>query len=89
MNIYVILHFEHRNDVTIIVKLLFRDKSHRRGNRYSSNKCFIDFIKNRTKAAKSGAVCRNTSQVVKLKMHLLQHLLIFQSWNNVTSNAKW
>ena len=33
------------------------------------------------------AACRNTSQIVKLKMHPLQHLLVFQSWHNVTSNA--
>ena len=36
---------------------------------------------------KNGAVCRNTLQVVKLKMDLLQHLLVFQPWYNVTSNA--
>ena len=28
--IYILLHFEHKNDVTIIVKLLYRARSHRR-----------------------------------------------------------
>ena len=30
MNTYILLHFEHKNDVTIIVKLLYRAKSRRR-----------------------------------------------------------
>ena len=34
MKTYVLLHFEHRNDVTIIVKLLYRATSHRRINIY-------------------------------------------------------
>ena len=33
------------------------------------------------------AACRNTSQVVKLKIHLLQHLLVLQSWYNVATDA--
>ena len=36
---------------------------------------------------KNDAACRNTSQVVKLKIHLLQHLLVLQSWYNVTIDA--
>ena len=35
------------------------------------------------------AACRNTSQVVKLKINLLQHLLVLQSLYNVTTNATW
>ena len=38
---------------------------------------------------KDDAAWRNTSQVVKLKIHLLQHLFILQSWYNVTTNATW
>ena len=37
-------------------------------------------------AAKNDAACRNTSQMVKVKMLLFQHLLVFQSWYNVASN---
>ena len=36
---------------------------------------------------KNDAACHNTSQVVKLKVHLLQHLLVLQSWYNVTTDA--
>ena len=36
---------------------------------------------------KNGAACCNTSQVVKLRIDLLQHLLVLQPWYNVTSNA--
>ena len=54
MRTYVLLHFQHKNYVTI----------------------------------KNDAACRNTSQVVKLKIHLLQHLLVLQSWYNVTADAK-
>ena len=52
---YVLSHFEYKNDVTIIVKLL-----------YAAHEC-----------SKNGAVCRNTSKVVKLKIYLLQHLRVF------------
>ena len=33
------------------------------------------------------AACYNISQVVKLKIHLLQHLLVLQSWYNVSIDA--
>ena len=56
------------------------------GHRYSWNKCFLIYW---TDAEKNEAACHNTSQVVKLEMHLLQHLLVFQSWYNVTSNKTW
>ena len=36
---------------------------------------------------KNDAARRNTSQIVKLKIHLLQHLLVLQSWYNVTTEA--
>ena len=39
----------------------------------------------KTNAAKNRVACCNASQVDKLKMHLLQHLLVFQSWYNLTS----
>ena len=39
------------------------------------------------RTAKNGAACHNTSQVVKLKLHPLQHLFVLQSWYNVSSNA--
>ena len=32
MKIYVLLHFQHKNDVIIIVKLLYRATSRRREN---------------------------------------------------------
>ena len=47
------------------------------GHRFSWNKCFIIYP---TNAEKNDVACRNTSQVVKLKIHLLQHLLVLQSW---------
>ena len=36
---------------------------------------------------KNDAACRNISQVVKLKIHLLQHLLVLQSRHNVSTAA--
>ena len=63
MKTYVLLHFEHKNYVTIIVKRLYRAT------------CFIIYP---TNAEKNNAACRSSSQVVKLK-HLLQHLLVLQS----------
>ena len=36
---------------------------------------------------KNDAACRNTSQVIKLKIHLLQQLLVLQSWYNVITDA--
>ena len=47
------------------------------------NVCIYGMSRYRTNAAKNGAACRNTSQVVKW-MHPLQHLLVFQSWYNVS-----
>ena len=54
-------------------------------DRYLWNKCFMMYPDN---AAKKGAVGSNISWIVKLKIHLFQHLrvLIFQSLYNVTSN---
>ena len=54
--------------------------------RFSWNKCFMIYP---TNAEKNDAACRNTSQVIKLKIHLFQHLLVFQSWYNVTTDATW
>ena len=38
---------------------------------------------------KNDAACCNISQVAKLKIHLLQHLLVLQSWHNVGTDATW
>ena len=38
---------------------------------------------------KNDAACCNILQVVKLKIHLLQHLLVLQSWYNVSTDATW
>ena len=38
---------------------------------------------------KNDAACCNASQVVKLKVHLLQHLLVLQLLYNVSTNATW
>ena len=35
----------------------------------------------------NGAACRNTSQAVKLEIHLSQILLVLQSWYNVTTDV--
>ena len=35
---------------------------------------------------KSDSAYLNISQVVKLKIHLLQHLLVLQSWYNVSTD---
>ena len=48
----------------------------------SWNKCFIIY---RMSAAQYGTIYCNSLQVVKLKMHLLQHLCVLQSWYNATS----
>ena len=50
----------------------------------SWNKCFIIY---QTNEAQHHATCRNSSQVVKLKIHLLQHLLVLRSWYNVTTDV--
>ena len=91
MKIYVPLHFEHKNHVTIIVKLLYEATSGRRSfimigtlflcknvieHKFSWNKCFIIYLTNETK---NGAPGRYTLMVVKLKLYPLQHLFIFQS----------
>ena len=54
------------------------------GHRLSWNKCFIIY---RMNTAQYDAACRNNSQVVRLKIHLLQHLLVLQSWYNITTVA--
>ena len=58
---------------------------------YLWNECYQDkiilswcYIIYWTNAAQIGAACWNISQVVKLKMHQLQHPLVFQSWYNAT-----
>ena len=38
---------------------------------------------------KNDAACHNTSQVVKLKIHRLHHLLVLQSGYSVTTDATW
>ena len=50
------------------------------GHRFSWNKCFIIYW---TNTAINVAACRNTSQVVKLQMHLMRHIPVLQSWCNV------
>ena len=40
-----------------------------------------------TNARKNGAACHNTSQLVKLKIHLLQQLFVLQSRYNITTNT--
>ena len=36
---------------------------------------------------KNDLACRNSSQAVKLKIHLLQHLPVLQPWYNVTTDV--
>ena len=43
-------------------------------HRFSWTKCFIIY---RTNTAQHDATCRNSSQVFKLKIRLLQHLFVF------------
>ena len=43
MKTYVLLHFEHKSDVTIIVKLLYRATSRRRETLKFDNDCDVIF----------------------------------------------
>ena len=98
MNTYVLLHFEHKNDLTIIVKLhratrlrlvlLTKVWQWLWRNFYVQN--VIEhryswnkyFIIYRTNAAQNSVTCCNSSQVV---MPLLQHFCVLQSWYYVIS----
>ena len=62
MNTYVLLHFEHKNYVTIIAKFCIELRA------------VIYWIN----AAQQGATCRHSSRVVKLKIRLLPHLCVLQ-----------
>ena len=42
-----------------------------------------------TNATENGAACRNTFQGAKLKLRILQHLFVSQTWYNVTSDATY
>ena len=46
-------------------------------HRFSWNKCYIICW---AKAADNDIACRNTSEVVKLKVHVLKHSCVYLSW---------
>ena len=84
---YVLLHFKHKNDTTTIAKLSYRATSYRQVALWSLIMVVTSFLC--LKCDGAGGAGRNTSQVVKVEMHLFQHQLTFLSWYDVTSNATW
>ena len=101
MKTYVLLHFENKNDVTIIAKFLYRATCCRQVALWSLimivTSFFVQnliehrfswnkcFIICRTNAVQHDATRRSSSQIVKLKISLLKYLWVLQSWYNVTS----
>ena len=69
--------FDNDCDINFYVKNVI-------GHSYSWNKYFVICS---TNSAKNYATCHSTLQVVKLKIHLLQHLFVVQSWYNKTTDA--